>query len=621
MATGDPLPRLAGALLEVSVRVQEISAELRALDLEVPQAKSPAEPTPAPAPTPPQAATPPPAWPGPMPPPQPVLPPTPQPVPAGPAPWTQLSPPTQAPSGLWERAARDGAGSRILAWAGGLVTLAGVVLLLVLAVQQGYLGPAPRVLLGVVLGLTLTGIGMWLHRNPSSRTGAYALAATGFAVLYLDVIAATAQFGFLPADGGLGAGLAVAGLGLLLAVRWRTQALAVFVVVAGACAAPLLTGGFVPLLLGFLLVLEIAATPAQLARRWGGLCLAAGIPPVLATLAAVATLAETDPADGPLIAYLGLVAAAAQVLVATVTGLVRPADSLPAGLLLLAPAPTLFAAFLLPKAGAIALPAAVGALLVAVWVVGRVTDVTLPPRFAAAAGAAGSVAVLQATITAFDGPRIPIALLAEALLIALVARSMRYPAALLAATVFGVIGLGAALLTAVPGTLVAVPPAGRVPASVTVPAGLTGVLLAAAAFAICWVATRERVLGEEGAILAWLAGGLVTLYGVTATILSVGLLVSPDRSGFLLGHVLVTVSWTAAALVALLRGIGSVPLRVAGLTLTCAALAKLVLFDLSSLDGLARVAVFLVAGLLLLGAGSRYARLLADRAPEVTEGR
>lgn len=545
-------------------------------------------------------------------------------MPAGPGAWQHFPPPrplVPAGPGLWERATRDGAGSRILAWVGGVVTLAGVVLLLVLAVQRGYLGPLPRVLLGAALGLGLAGSGMWLHRNPHARTGAFALAATGFAVLYLDVIAATAQFGFLPPAGGLGAGLAVAGLGLLLAMRWHAQAFAVFVVVVAACAAPFLTSGFVPLLLGFLLVLELAATPAQLARRWGGLCLAAGIPPVLGALAAVATLADTEPGDGPLVAYLALLVAAAQVLLATVTGLVRPTGSLPAGLLLLAPAPVLFAAGLLPEAGAIALPGTIGALLLLVWALGLLTGATLPPRFPAAAGAAGSVAMLQATVTAFDGPAMPIALLADALLIALVARSMRYPAALAAACLFGFVGLAAAVSTALPATLIGVPPEGRVPASVAVPAGLTGLLLAAAALATCWVATRQRVLTGDGAVAGWLLGGLVALYGETGAVLSAGLLIAPDRAGFLLGHVLVTISWTAGALVLLLRGIGSVPMRVAGLSLVGAALVKLVLFDLSSLDGLARVAAFLVAGLLLLGAGSRYARLLADRAPEVTEGR
>jgi uncharacterized membrane protein len=39
-------------------------------------------------------------------------------------------------------------------------------------------------------------------------------------------------------------------------------------------------------------------------------------------------------------------------------------------------------------------------------------------------------------------------------------------------------------------------------------------------------------------------------------------------------------------------------------------MAKLFLFDLGTLDGMFRVAVFIVVGLVLLGMGAGYARLL-----------
>ena len=39
-------------------------------------------------------------------------------------------------------------------------------------------------------------------------------------------------------------------------------------------------------------------------------------------------------------------------------------------------------------------------------------------------------------------------------------------------------------------------------------------------------------------------------------------------------------------------------------------MAKLFLFDLGTLDGIFRVAVFIVVGLILLGMGAGYARLL-----------
>ncbi|GAA4297888.1 hypothetical protein GCM10023148_57510 [Actinokineospora soli] len=111
----------------------------------------------------------------------------------------------------------------------------------------------------------------------------------------------------------------------------------------------------------------------------------------------------------------------------------------------------------------------------------------------------------------------------------------------------------------------------------------------------------------------WLIAGGTALYGAAAFVLTATLLVVPGYTGFLTGHVLVTVSWTVAALVLLAKGIASVPLRVSGLVLVAAAVGKLVLFDLAALDGIARVAVFIAAGLVLLVAGTRYARLVATR--------
>jgi uncharacterized membrane protein len=49
----------------------------------------------------------------------------------------------------------------------------------------------------------------------------------------------------------------------------------------------------------------------------------------------------------------------------------------------------------------------------------------------------------------------------------------------------------------------------------------------------------------------------------------------------------------------------------AGLALTGAATAKLLLFDLATLDGIFRVAAFIIVGLVLLSMGAGYARSLA----------
>lgn len=519
-------------------------------------------------------------------------------------------PPPVGPT-VWERLSQDGAGSRILAWAGGVVTLAGVVLLLVLAIQRGYLGPLPRVILGAGLGFGLAGIGAWLHRTPTARTGAYALAATGVAVLYLDVVAATALYEFLPPWGGLVVGLGVTAGGVAVAGLWGSQLFAVFVVVCCAVSSPVITGGFDTLLLSFLLVLLLGTTPVQLAKRWGGLLLAAGLPPVVAAVIDIAVVGTVG-GDTATTAVLAGVTSAVVILLATATALRRPGDDFALTMLFVAPVPGMLAALLLPRLGAAILPSAVGALLVGVWVLGMRTALTRV--FALSAGGIGALALLQATATAFDGDARGIAFLAEALLVAALAVRIRLAAALVPAAVSGFVGLVLALGYSARPDVVTRPPKWLLDTGGIVSLGLTGVVLAAAAIVLCWAAFRLGVLSsDEHNPHGWVPAGLLALYGSTAALLAVGLLVSPDRDGFLLGHVLVTVSWTVGALVLLLRGIDSVPMRVAGLSLVVAALAKLVLFDLASLDGMARVAAFLVAGLVLLAAGTRYAKLVAAR--------
>lgn len=50
-----------------------------------------------------------------------------------------------------------------------------------------------------------------------------------------------------------------------------------------------------------------------------------------------------------------------------------------------------------------------------------------------------------------------------------------------------------------------------------------------------------------------------------------------------------------------------------GLALTAAAVTKLVIFDFGRLDGIFRVTVFIVVGLVLSGMGTGYARSLAQQ--------
>ncbi len=506
---------------------------------------------------------------------------------------------------LSEKLSKEGAGSRLLAWVGGAVTLLGIVLFLVLAIQRGWFGPLPRVIGGAVLGLTLVGIGLRLHRTPAGRTGAFALAATGIGALYLDAIAATTMYEYLPAYAGLAIGLLIAVGGLLLAVRWKTSLLATAVVLGCVVCAPLITQGFTPELVAFLLVVQVASTPVQLRQSWPSVAVAAGIPPLVASIFSTAftgfggSIANTAAA---------LAAGAVGLALALIVTTKRPGDAAALALLAVAPAPSLLAALFLPKTSAVLVTASVALVLLGVWAAGQ----WLNGWTGDLAGAAGLLAALQTTMTLFDGSARSAILIGEGVLLALVALWTKKHVALFGGLGFAVIGGFIALAFDVPPTLFFL--IRNRPDADLAAALLVAVAIVAVSITLPWVAHRLGLFKAASEnVVPWLFAGVCALYGAGAMVLCGALLAVPGRSGFLVGHVVITVSWTVAALVLLIRGISVVGLRVTGLVLVGAAVLKLVLFDLSALDGLARVAAFLLAGLVLLGAGTRYAKLVASR--------
>ena len=531
-------------------------------------------------------------------------------------PWPQQ--PQQPRETLFEKLGKDGAGAKLLAWVGGAITVLGFVLLLVLAVQRGWLGPMPRVIGGAVFSGAMVGIGMWLHRNPAGRTGAMALAFTGFAGLYLDVIAATSLYGYLPEGVGLVVGLAVAAAGVVLALKWDSQALAVTVVAACALCSPIITEGFTVLLVGFLLVLKMASTPVQIKRNWPGLAIAGGFPAILASLL---TTANAIPRSYEW-TVVGVAAATTVVgiAVAFLTIRKRPDDIVAVALIAGSALPALFATTLLKDPANSILAGVVAAVLLAIWMVPD-----LPRGFTTAAGATGMLALFQTTVIALDGNVRTAIVLAEAVLLAVLAARLNKKSALVGSVAFGVLGFFMAIAQAVPITwLVEEPRFFNNVEPGDYAAGLvTAVVLGVFAAVLPWAALKMQVLREPARHpFPWIVSGLVLLYGAAGAVLCAALLVSPDETGFLFGHSVVTVSWTIAALFLLVRGINNKALRISGLILVGAAVVKLVLFDLSALDGIARVLAFLGAGLVLLTAGARYAKLVTSaRNPESYESK
>ena len=104
--------------------------------------------------------------------------------------------------------------------------------------------------------------------RPGGRVGAIALAATGIAAAYIDVIAITTIYDWVPAPVGLVIAAVVAGGGLTLARRWDSEQLGLLVLVPLIGLGPVVTDGITLLLVGFMLALSAATLPVQLGKDW-----------------------------------------------------------------------------------------------------------------------------------------------------------------------------------------------------------------------------------------------------------------------------------------------------------------------------------------------------------------
>lgn len=524
-------------------------------------------------------------------------------IPAAPGPPAQPAP---ADPGGGPRAPRSQlSGARVLAWTGGGVTLLGVVLLLVLAASRGWFSPLGRVTSGGVLGVALIGLALRLHRRVDARVGALALAGTGFATLYLAVAAATALHGFLTSTPALALALVVAAAGLGLADRWRAQLLGGGVVVGAAALAPALVGDW--LLVALVLALQLAALPVVLRRRWPVLALVAAVGPALygAAVGGLADAAERAPAVAVAIGALG--AGLATALPGARVLPARPVGALVA----VAPVPVLVTSA--------AWGGWNGAAVAAVAVVALAGFAVVPgtPRaIRVVAVAAAALALFQATLVALDGSTATVVLLGQAIVATVLAAQLRARLPLAIGAAYGGIGVLIALGRDAPlvGLVHHPSPAYAGPgnAPLVVGASVSALVLVLAVALLVAGSRVGLVRPDPPSAVLWVPAGVVGLYGATSLVVTLAPLASDDRAGFTAGHALVTVSWTAVALVLLAGGVRRPALRITGMVLVAAAVGKLVLFDLVALDGLARVAAFLGAGLVLLAAGTRYARLVAE---------
>ena len=513
----------------------------------------------------------------------------------------------------WYR--REGAVTRLLAVAGAVVTLAGIAMLLVIAVRYGWFGPVARVAAGAALAATLGAVGARqgaaeLVRRGRVGAAPVALVATGGAAAYLDVVAMTSGYGWLPPLAGLLLSGGVALAGLALARRWSSELLAVLMVAGAAGLSPVVAGATGWVLSGFLGVLALAgwwaggertrptltlvrSTPVALSLVVGSALAAStaellglfavGVVVLLSTLATSAVSAQRDSGDATASVALG---ASTVGMLATTAAL---PDPLRPTLLVLTAAVLLLAAAALgrPPFGPVALH------LVVVTAVGGSTAAVLavvtgaPTRFVTTALlllACGHLAAAAVTRS-----RVALWLGAGTATVALLGW-LQHPLAVLTESA----SLRHDMTTALLDSLLA-----------------TGLVTLGA-----WAAATVRGVGRGPRLAAVVVAWVVGLLAAATALVAVGVLVGErwgePSLGFLVGQALATVTWMLAAGWLLLRSLAhrrdaDLALR-GGLGLAAVAVAKLFLYDLAALSGMVRSVVFIATGLLLIAIGSRYAR-------------
>ncbi|MDT0213163.1 DUF2339 domain-containing protein [Rothia sp. ARF10] len=552
--------------------------------------------------------------------------PSPRRAPAAPAAAQAVPPPVAVPAqpSWWQR---EGAVTRVLALAGAIVTLIGVALLLALAMQQGWFVPELRVALGVALAVGLVGAAHVVRAREAARgrssAAPVAIAATGYAAGYLDVVAVTAVYGWVPRTAGLAIAAAVAVTGLLLARRWDRQLLAVTTVLGATLLAPVVTGGVGNEVSLFVVVLSGAALLARGDRGWPALALARTVPATgLVLLGMVAEDTDfTSPGRLPLLA-------AAALTVFAVVGAVSAARHDRTDLIGCATVAVSAVALLgttsvhgeTLRTTGLALVALTFAVLLAVT--SRRPIGPVPTPLATTFGALSGVAALLAVTSGAPERFVVTGIVGTALGYAAAAVTTRSRVTLWVAA--GTTAVASVAYLVHPTAYVDVWSAGNHDAATAL---LDSVLAGGVAALGAWgvdvvrgVPARVRRLARVAALIAGLA---ISAVAVVSVGLLLGDAVGATTAGYLAGHALATVLWMVTSAWLLLHGLQAESRRALsvrlGLGLAAVSVAKLFMFDLATLDGLWRVVAFIVTGLLLLASGTAYAKALErTRVPEAT---
>ncbi len=158
-------------------------------------------------------------------------------------------------------------GTRIAVWLGALALALAGGFLVKYSVEQGWIGPATRVVLGLVFGVSLLGVGEWIARRYANL--AQGLDAAGIAVLYAVLLAGVRLYDLYSPLVAFGGMVLTTVTAVVLSLR-RGQLVAILGLLGGFLT-PILIGSAEPrpwLLLIYLVLLQSGLLFVSRKMRW-----------------------------------------------------------------------------------------------------------------------------------------------------------------------------------------------------------------------------------------------------------------------------------------------------------------------------------------------------------------
>lgn len=486
--------------------------------------------------------------------------------------------------------------SVILVCVGAGVLLIGITLLVVLAIQSGHFGPIPRVVLGTVLGIACFLASLWIHHRDARNVGADAFGGVGFGALLLSLAGATLIYQWWPAWVGVIVATILGALAAWLAHTWNSETLAV-IGIAGAQILLAFQGPGVMWGGIWTVALMLVTVPLiRLHPRWVVLNIARYQAPWVMTI-----IMSLD--RDPLTQWLALFLATVSIAVCVGQALWSPSQEAKR------PMSTIMLPWVAIGFGIVALNPQSNwkSLLLAAVGGGLVAIAAMPLRdlkaFRICAILMGAM-IMQGAVTFLQGSWT----LAFTALLTLAFIAWGYRSKDVAPVTASLVGVAMCTISAL--LLWAITINHNAADDFlwwehVVGAALIVAVMVGAHYLVKQIAPKQ---------LTWL--GYILIVGAAcalmATIVGIGTrIASGDEIGFRAGHAAATLSWLVIG--GVLMSLGFKPnrpnsLRYVGLGFELASILKLLLFDMSRIDGVARVVLFILAGVALLVVGTVYAR-------------